>query len=235
MNLNREVEPLRSIANISFAHSDLRGAVERVHAAIEARSGEVFAFCNMHTFNLAQRNEVFASVLKECIVLNDGVGIDLASRFLCGEPFPANLNGTDLTPAILAMAERPLSLFLVGSVPGVAEEAARNLAVRFRQVSIVGVHHGYFDADGSSCIIKEIEATRPDLVVVGMGNPQQELWGLEAAKATGAVVLCVGAFIDFAAGRFSRAPVWVRNLQCEWCTGSPLSRDASPADTLWAA
>ncbi len=38
------------------------------------------------------------------LVLNDGIGVDLASHLFHGEPFPANMNGTDFVPAFLNRA-----------------------------------------------------------------------------------------------------------------------------------
>jgi exopolysaccharide biosynthesis WecB/TagA/CpsF family protein len=54
-------------------------------------------------------------------------------------------------------------------------------------------------------------------VLVGMGNPLQELWIAEHGDKTGARLLFgVGALLDFRAGQVQRAPTWVRNLRCEW-------------------
>ena len=58
---------------------------------------------------------------------------------------------------------------------------------------------------------------RADCVLVGMGNPLQELWIDEHGHKTGAsLFFAVGAFLDFEAGSVRRAPPWVRNLRCEW-------------------
>jgi exopolysaccharide biosynthesis WecB/TagA/CpsF family protein len=207
---------IRRLCNVDFVVTDVEGAVERVHMAICRRKAAVFAFCNMHTLNLARRSPNFAGALAKCTVFNDGVGINMASRVLEGVPFPANLNGTDLTPAILSSTKVPLSVFIVGSVPGVAEGAAEALTKLHPKISVVGVSHGYFDARGSISLIEQIRNTHPDLVLVGMGNPLQEQWALELAEVADSVILCVGAFIDFASGRCPRAPSWIRQVRCEW-------------------
>jgi exopolysaccharide biosynthesis WecB/TagA/CpsF family protein len=50
-----------------------------------------------------------------------------------------------------------------------------------------------------------------------MGNPRQELWLAEHLADTGAVLgVAVGAFLDFAAQRVPRAPVWMRSAGIEW-------------------
>jgi exopolysaccharide biosynthesis WecB/TagA/CpsF family protein len=206
----------RRIGPVTFEATNLRDAIAQILMAVQARSCRVFVFCNMHTFNLARRFPTFAAALSEATVFNDGLGIDLASLILFGNSFPNNLNGTDLTPALLMSLDRPVSVFLVGSGPGVAEQAAKVLKNRFRHVSIAGWHHGYFSASESGEIADRIREARTDLVLVGMGNPRQEMWAVEMAARSGAVMVCVGAFLDFASGRIRRAPRLVRAVRCEW-------------------
>ena len=207
---------MRRMGHTTFQLTDRQGAVSRILAALRSRSCEVFAFCNMHSFNLARKSPAFAAALSKATVFNDGVGIDVASRILFGAPFPENLNGTDLTPALLASLDRPTSVFLVGSPPGVAERAARKLESDFKFVSVVGCQHGFFTQSEGEQVVDRIRAARADLVLAGMGNPRQELWAAEVAPRTGAVILCVGAFLDFASERVSRAPRFVRAIRCEW-------------------
>ena len=207
---------INRIGKVTFELTDRQGAVHKMATAIRARSCGIFAFCNMHTFNLARRSPALASALSKATIFNDGLGIDVARRMLFGAPFPDNLNGTDLTPALLASLDRPTSVFILGSQPGVADEAARQLERRFPLVTVVGRQHGYFDRNESGQIADRIRAAQTDLVLVGMGNPQQELWAAEMAARTGAVILCVGAFLDFVSGRIPRAPRFVRTIRCEW-------------------
>ena len=206
----------RQIGPVSFEVLSQTSALKEISLAIDRQTSQVFAFCNMHTFNIALRKSAFAKALEEAIIFNDGLGIDVASLVLFGKKFPENLNGTDLTPALLASFDRKVSVFLVGSKPGVASEAATALSMRHANLDIVGTRHGFFDERESSLLVKEIRDAKTELLIVGMGNPRQELWATSVAAETGAVILCVGAFIDFAAGRVSRAPFWIRRLRCEW-------------------
>ena len=62
-----------------------------------------------------------------------------------------------------------------------------------------------------------IKASNADIVLVGMGNPRQELWLADNLAATGARLgFAVGALFDFAAGNVPRAPAWMRSLRVEW-------------------
>ncbi|MCC6919906.1 MAG: WecB/TagA/CpsF family glycosyltransferase [Alphaproteobacteria bacterium] len=190
-------------------------------AAIEARlaRGEriKLAFLNAHTSNLAAADDGFRTLLGDFTVLNDGVGVDLASRVLHGERFPENLNGTDFTPRLLAESKRPLRLFLLGARPGVADEAAAALLRLAPQHTIAGTRHGYFAPSEATAVAAEIAAAKPDVLLVALGNPGQERFIQAQFDRLGVpLAIGVGALFDFLAGRVSRAPGWVRGLRAEW-------------------
>jgi exopolysaccharide biosynthesis WecB/TagA/CpsF family protein len=206
----------RQIGAVKLKAARKREAVADMLSAIEDKSQRTFAFCNMHTFNLARRSPELEKALSEATVFNDGVAIDVASKLLYGKSFPDNLNGTDLVPALLGALDRPTSVFLLGSPPGIAEQAGRKLEERFANVSVVGTQHGFFSPGEGRQIAERIRASDADLVLAGMGNPHQELWAADHGHATGSVVICAGAFLDFASGRVARAPRLVRRIRAEW-------------------
>ena len=102
------------------------------------------AFANAHALNVASRDERVRAVLQKSIVLNDGIGMDIASLMLFGKTFPQNLNGTDFIPCYLQSTRHRYRIFLLGSRPGVAECAGNHFSRRFPQHQIVGCHHGHF-------------------------------------------------------------------------------------------
>ncbi len=205
----------RRIGPINVAALPYPQALALALQMIEARSGTV-AFCNSHSVNLARRDPGFARAMAGALVLNDGIGLDLAGRLLHGSPFPANLNGTDFTPAVLAACERPLALYLLGSPAGVAEKAAAALEARFPHHRVVGVRDGFFPPAEDAAVAAAVHAANADLILVGMGQPRQELWAANHGLTTGAALMCIGAFLDFAAGQVPRAPIWIRRLRLEW-------------------
>ncbi len=81
---------------------------------------------------------------------------------------------------------------------------------------LAGFHHGYFSPDGERCIAEEIIRSEASLVLVGMGQPRQELWAARWTEKVPAPVLCVGALIDRMAGVVSRAPLIMRKTGTEW-------------------
>lgn len=208
--------PNRSIGPVTMAAIQVNLAQDLVIEEVEKKTSHVFAFCNVHTLNSARRLPALATALGHATVFNDGVGMDVASKILFGSAFPQNLNGTDLTPAVLAALPPGTNIFLLGGRAGVAERASSLLAQAFPHLDFVGSRDGYFEAARGGAVADAIRDSGADLVLVGMGNPQQELWASEYATRCGAVVLCVGAYLDFASGRVPRAPKIVRDVRCEW-------------------
>jgi N-acetylglucosaminyldiphosphoundecaprenol N-acetyl-beta-D-mannosaminyltransferase len=114
-----------------------------------------------------------------------------------------------------------LRVFLLGAAPGVADQAARNIAQRWPAVKIVGTYSpplGFEkDPAENAAIIKRVNAAQFDVLVLGLGAPKQELWiQSHRHEITAPVALCVGATIDFLAGQKARAPVWMRRVGLEW-------------------
>jgi len=186
-------------------------------ARLDDGSRHMVAFLNAHAANLAWRDRAFAQGLERFLVLNDGFGIDLASRFHYGRAFPDNLNGTDFLPDYLAATRHRFRIFLLGARPEVVADAAAALTERFPQHQVVGWRDGYFDLSAEGAIAEQIRRSGADLLLVGMGVPRQELWLARNFEETGCRLgFAVGALFDFLSGRVRRAPLWLRGLRAEW-------------------
>lgn len=175
------------------------------------------AFCNVHTAEIAFRDAQFADALDRLVVVNDGIGLELGARIVSGRGFPENLNGTDFIPYLFGRLSKPTRVYFLGSLPGVAEEAARNFATRFRHVVVAGCQNGCFTRGEEAAVVAAVSAAAPDILLVAMGNPKQEIFIAEHFEALGAQVMFgVGALFDFASGRIPRAPLRLRQMRLEW-------------------
>ena len=73
------------------------------------------------------------------------------------------------------------------------------------------------DPEENNYILQRIALTSPDVVIVGLGAPKQEIWvNTHYKKMNAKAALCVGATIDFLAGEQKRAPVWMQKSGVEW-------------------
>ena len=183
-------------------------------AAVKAGGGRLVAFVNAHCLNIARSDSAYKTLLNDTFdkVWPDGTGIRMAGRKL-GFVVPENINGTDLFPRL---ASEGLSFWFLGGRPGVAEEARRRCAAQFPQSRFIGVTDGF--QDNWDAVLDEIEAARPDVLLVALGVPLQEKWiAAHRDKLRGVgCVMAVGGLLDFLSGRIPRAPLWMRRRGIEW-------------------
>lgn len=213
-------KPWSRARDVLGVHIDIRHGDEVIET-LDSRldSGEPLGifYANAHTVNSAWKMPDVIETLNNGIVLNDGLGVDLASRLLYGESYPENLNGTDFTPRFIGNSRHSLRIFLLGSRPGVADETARRWREMFPYQEIVGVRHGHFSKSETESVIREIRDSGANFLIVGMGNPLQEQWiGRYMAETGVTLAIGVGALFDFVSESVPRAPVWVRRLRSEW-------------------
>jgi exopolysaccharide biosynthesis WecB/TagA/CpsF family protein len=211
------LDTLKTILGISVLAIGWDDAIALLARLIAERRFTKVSFLNAHNANIACTDPVFAEALDDFLILPDGVGVDLAAKLLYGAPFPDNLNGTDFIPAFLQASARPLTVGLLGATRANAEAASIKLAALAVQHKFVVIHDGYFSAAEEQAIVDRIEALRPDVLLVAMGVPRQELWiarHIDARHCT--LPIAVGALLDFLSGTVPRAPLWMRQLRLEW-------------------
>lgn len=212
---------VRDILGLQVTAATAEAVVRALDDAIDASRnggrGLRLGFVNAHASNLAARDPAFTKALSSFVLLNDGAGLDLASRFLHRAPFPQNLNGTDFVPFYLTRTRHALRLFLLGGQDGVAAAAAEALRKQAPQHEICGVQHGFFPERAQADMAARVRDARADVVLVALGNPAQEMFIARHFEAMDVkLAIGVGALFDFLSGRISRAPALLRRLKLEW-------------------
>lgn len=166
----------------------------------------------------AQRDARFRDVINACALsLCDTVGL-LAVARRRGAALKERVTGVEAIEHVCARAAREdLSIFLLGSAPGVARDAAAALRARYPSLAIAGTRDGYFSASENDAVVREIRESGARIVFVGLGFPRQEFWLAEHLRATGAGVgIGIGGSFDVIAGRVERAPERWRKMHAEW-------------------
>lgn len=113
-----------------------------------------------------------------------------------------------------------LRVFFVGGAHGVAERAAERIRETWPGVELA-VRHGYFDAQPGSpenqTVIDAVNSFAPDILLVGMGMPRQEIWTAQNFPALpSCVIFTVGGAFDYEAGVQVTCPRWIGRLGAEW-------------------
>lgn len=164
-----------------------------------------------------ENKQLKEALLQADLVTPDGTGIVWAADYL-GKPVSERVAGYDLLHAICKTAEdRPFSVYLLGAKEETNQQAAARLAAMYPKLHIVGRHHGYFTDEEEQAIIADINQCQPDLLLVALGFPKQEIWIQKyKAELRVKVAIGVGGSFDVLAGRVKRAPQIWQNLRLEW-------------------
>lgn len=173
-------------------------------------------FLNQHGFNLMLETPLtFNSFNNLDYLLRDGIGISLALKYF-SMPQGANLNGTDLIPQLVESFDKgETDYFVLGTESPWLEKGSQNLIGE----NIKGLMDGFQAAESYIDFLKQgIQPERFNVIILAMGMPKQEAIATRIKEEVdgAGLVICGGAIIDFQAGRFKRAPDWVKKCSLEW-------------------
>lgn len=203
--------PLAGYPIVSATSAALRSVLQERLAA-NSKTALVFANTNL-ILKCKPLRSWFCG--EDVILVNDGIGLDIAALITHGRRYRDNLNGTDFLPYLFTNSAVRRKVFLFGGRPGVAEKAGRIIERRFGH-QVVGHLDGYSTLPAGA-IRDAINRSGAEIVLVAMGNPLQEEWIRANMAALDAnLFVGVGALFDFLAGGVRRAPLWVRRIRCEW-------------------
>jgi len=177
-------------------------------------------YVNAHVLNQSLEHPALRTALNEAdLVYCDGYGVRLAAKALEVQ-IPHRMTGADWIWGVAALCEAAgRSLYLLGSDPGASAEAATELKRWYPSLEITGTHHGYFEqgTPHEQRVLEHINENKPDILLVGMGTPQQEVWVERHFDEVDAkVVWTVGALFEYVSGRIKRAPHWMSDNGLEW-------------------
>lgn len=212
-------QPTFMLAGIPLANVLMSSALDIIFEAVDRKEPcREMHFANAHCINVASVNEAYRTIIKQAsAVFADGSGIRKAGEML-GTPIVDNVNGTDMFPLLCRRcAEEKRSIFLLGSEPGIAEKTARWANEHAGSVVVSGYQDGFFPEEETASVITKINEAHPDILLVAMGVPRQEIWihhHLSALQVP--VAMGVGGLFDFFSGKISRAPGFMRKFGIEW-------------------
>ncbi|MGL5793583.1 MAG: WecB/TagA/CpsF family glycosyltransferase [Waterburya sp.] len=167
---------------------------------------------------MAESNTALNQTIKEAdLVIPDGAGIVMYMR-LRGVKHQ-RCPGIELAASLIeqiAQAPNPASLCFFGGTAETIDKAAQAWQAKFPQLLIL-TQHGYISGDEEAEWKKTLKDKQPQVILVGIGVPRQELWIQEnRALCPNSIWIGVGGSFDIWGGNKTRAPEWLRNNNLEW-------------------
>ncbi len=174
-----------------------------------------------HIVQLETNRELQEVYKNAALILTDGKPLLWIANWY-GTPIKEKISGSDLFPLLCNMAAaKGYKMFFLGAAEGVAKRAAENLTMKYKGLQVVGTYSPPFGFENNKNemdkIKNMIKASKPDILIVGLGCPKQEKFMYHHCKELGVPIsLGLGASFDFEAGNIKRAPRWMANHGLEW-------------------
>lgn len=172
---------------------------------------------NPETLMIGADTPEFDAILKDeqVTIVPDGIGVVKAANFL-KYPVKERVTGVEVVQKLLELLnEQNKSIYLLGAKKIVVEAMVRRIQKQYPNVIVAGYKDGYIkDKDAA---FQEIVEAKPDVVLVALGIPAQELLIYKHFdKFEKGIFVGVGGSFDVLSGMKKRAPKIFIKLNLEW-------------------
>ena len=207
----------QNILGLKFDNVDMEEALKLGEELLDGDHAAAVVTPNAEIAYDACRDEDFCALLNRAdLMLPDGAGVVLAAK-LCGTPLKGKVAGIDFASGMLqTFARRGTKLYLLGSKPGVGEQAAEKMKEKAPDLQICGIADGYFKDEAE--VVRRINEAGAEALFVCLGAPKQEkfMFAHQDELTTVRLMAGLGGSLDGFAGNVKRAPKWMIRLQLEW-------------------
>jgi N-acetylglucosaminyldiphosphoundecaprenol N-acetyl-beta-D-mannosaminyltransferase len=208
--------PQFCFGSLRLTSMDEQAGVEWVVARARAGSPAVVVTSHIHHVRMASNDAAFRVVVERSeLNLADGWPLVAASRLL-RPSLPGRVIGIDLVDRVLGCGQR-FNLAILGGSPGAAEALATCERWRHNVVLVEPLPVGIWEDEHEyGEMLDRVGLARPNLVLVGLGAPRQELLADALRPYINGPVICCGNTIAVLAGTSRRAPAVTRRVGLEW-------------------
>ncbi len=173
---------------------------------------------NPETFMKAESINEFDEALRkeDTAIVPDGIGVVKAANYIGIKEIKERITGVEISYKLLEFADKhKKSIYLLGATKEVLELSVENIKKEYKNLKVVGYCDGYVNDKDS--VFKDIRKLKPDIVLVALGVPRQELLiAKHYDKFEKGIFVGVGGTFDIISGTKERAPEIVQKLNIEW-------------------
>ncbi|OGI09124.1 MAG: hypothetical protein A3I68_06640 [Candidatus Melainabacteria bacterium RIFCSPLOWO2_02_FULL_35_15] len=170
--------------------------------------------------NAMKNIELQAAINNANLIVPDGTGIVWAFKTLNKNDLAKieRVPGIELAEKILESAnELKKRVAIFGSTRTIIEKAAAIMQNKYPDIIIVKTTDGYHGIEKDLQVAEEIADENPDLILVALGSPRQEIWiNKHSDFFPKSILIGIGGSLDVWAGKIKRAPRWFRDNNLEW-------------------
>lgn len=172
---------------------------------------------NPETLMIGTENAAFDRILRseKTMIVPDGIGVVKAANML-GYPVKERVTGVEIVQGLFRIADRNRkTVYLLGAKEEVVSRLAERIKKEYRALTVVGYQNGY--VKDKDAVFEEIRSLSPDIILVALGIPAQELLiARHYDEFDKGVFVGVGGSFDVLSGMKKRAPAIFIRLNLEW-------------------
>jgi N-acetylglucosaminyldiphosphoundecaprenol N-acetyl-beta-D-mannosaminyltransferase len=203
-----------NIFGVEITIADYDFLLDKIIQAVKKNQKLSIVYANANSLNISYNSQELRQILNSFnIVHPDGTGVLVASKLLYGKNgLRKKITGSDFYPILTKETiKRKWNIFFFGH----DEKTLEKLITKNPDLQIAGTMNG-FDFNTEE-LIKKINQSDVQILVVGLGFPKQEKWIYENKyKLTCNVIIAVGDGIKVFSNTKIRGPEFLRKIGFEW-------------------
>lgn len=206
------------IGHVKITPGRMDEIAEQVASVVSNRRKASCIPLNLSKYVMAKRDPVLCEAICGAdLVIADGLPITwLAKRAHC--PGVVRVTGIDLAERLLEMSPaRGWRIYFLGAKPELLERAVAAAKERCPGLEVAGARDGYFSPEDEESVVRAINDTSPDILLLGLGLPQKEYFVHRHFDTLNArFTVTVGGAFDIWAGAKRRTPRGIQKVGLEW-------------------
>ncbi len=199
-----------------YLFEDNNSFIEKILSFSSNKTNYVY-YLNADTFNKAVKNKIFAKILKKGnLIYPDGMSIVLTLKLMGYKT--KRITAADFIGDFLQKCQiQRLKVAFVGGNPGFIKKLKEKIEKNYPDLNIK-LFDGYFhkNKEKEKSLLKKLQDFSPQIILLGMGSPLQELWSYKNLGNYKSTIWHIGAAMEFFAGEKRRAPLWMQKCGLEW-------------------
>lgn len=206
-----------NILGTLFNDVNMKEAIQECNSFLNSDKLNYIVTPNPEIVMVARKNLEFKEIINKAdLVIPDGIGVIIASGIL-KRPLKERVAGFDLICNLFEdNSNIEKRVYILGAKPGVPEMAKENIEKKYN-VKVVGHRDGYFKKEDEQNIIRDVNNSGANILLVGTGMEKQERFIYEyQSQLQPKIAIGCGGSIDVFAGTVKRAPKFFQKCGLEW-------------------
>lgn len=200
---------------ISLNIIDKESIIRKLNTGEYGNSISPIQYADFNVINYLYENNYTQTNLNNLFLYPDSTAVYFYIKCFLKRSYK-NIISTNLQYSLLSELDSyGSSIYLFGDSDSILEKVICNIKNTFSSLNVVGSCNGFkFKTDE---IISDINKSKVDVLLVGLGVGRQEKWLSENYKNLNVkIIISVGGWFQYLAKNKKRAPIFLRKNHLEW-------------------